>query len=165
MYVPGQTPFVLVSAMDGRAVKGKSDTDSFVEMWSLDFNDESQQWVQVLGNQYINLQSLLPLYAGTGRAWTYDDEMKRVVDVVNPGKALDRGWAQWDGAFVHTYDLHLLGPEQFMKLPLSITEFVNGKYVNFWTGNQFQGILLNLKKLFIAQIFHKSKFSVNWQVA
>ena len=84
MYVPGQTPFVLVSAMDGRAVKGKIGDDyseSFVEMWSLDFNDKSQQWVQVLGNQYINLQSLLPLYAGTGRAWTYDDEMKRHISL------------------------------------------------------------------------------------
>ena len=87
-------PFFLISRLHGRVVEGKP--DGYGKMMPLDITNPKQKWVETgHGNQFINVATKKPLYAGNGRAWTFGSKMR----VVNPlfGTILYCPWANQDG--------------------------------------------------------------------
>ena len=87
-------PFYLISRWHGKAIEGKS--DGYGKVMSFDIDNPRQQWIETkIGNQFINVGTGLPLFAGNGRAWIFGEE-HRVVDPFY-GQAIWVPWADEDG--------------------------------------------------------------------
>lgn len=101
--------FTIVSQLDGRALEGR--VKGPPKMMSLNVTNEQQLWsLTDVGQQAINLATGLPLSAGQGKSWIYD-ESNRLVDARHQDKAIDRGWNQSNGVSVGTWNKHQ-GPNQ-----------------------------------------------------
>ena len=86
--------FFLISRLHGRAVEGKP--NGYGKTMTFNSNDPKQKWMQTsIGNQFINVATGLPLFAGNGRAWTFGEQQR----IINPldGKLLTTPWANVDG--------------------------------------------------------------------
>ena len=55
--------------------------------------------------KYINIGTKMPLFVGANDVWVYDGQ-KRIVEVKDMEKALDRGWGQKNGAHVGWWTKH-----------------------------------------------------------
>ena len=74
-------------------------------MRAVNESDAKQMWVtSQFGQQIINVGTNLPLQAGNGRTWSYNQTEMILKDDRSPHKALTRGWAKKDGVHVVTWD-------------------------------------------------------------
>ena len=91
--------------LDKRVIEGKASGDGMMN--TIDANNENQLWVQKDvegGIQFINVATRLPLMISDVSVWTYTD--KRTIEVAGePGRGIDRGWAQKDGQGIVLYNL------------------------------------------------------------
>ena len=87
--------FYLISRLHGRAIEGKP--NGYGKVMSFDSNDQKQKWMETkIGNQFINVATGLPLFAGSGRAWTFAGKELRIIDPLY-GQAIWVPWANVDG--------------------------------------------------------------------
>ena len=106
--------FYLISNLDGRAVKSKP--DGSVQTWTLDLIDKYQMWIQSdFGQQLINLGTKLPMKAGPGRNWHFDEKEGLMWDVRRPEEVLDRGWDERDGIDIGTFSMQGGLNQRFLK--------------------------------------------------
>ncbi len=98
---------MVISQLDGRAIEGADDKSGI--LMEPDDTNPKQQWIQTdVGNQWINVGTGLPLQ-GWGNIKSFIlplDDQDRILDARNPGKALNRGWAQQDGVPVGGWNKH-----------------------------------------------------------
>jgi len=105
--------FSLISQLDGRAVRGKSNGN--VEMWTRNEKDPKQLWVTSdYGQQLINVGTNLPLQAGIGKSWIWDKEGMVLKDARKTDTVMDRGWSQEDGKSVGTFNRHNGANQKFI---------------------------------------------------
>ena len=117
-FILAHEPFFFRSRLDGRVMQGKS--DGFFDMWTMDESNLNQMWVQsAYGGQIFNVGTGMPLKAGKGRSWTFDEAEGLIHDQRFPTEVIHRAWQQNDGANSGTWVSFGLPIQRFDKVAAS----------------------------------------------